>query len=140
MTLVYEVLQDVTDAETKEDRIKILKKNESWPLKDIIRGSMDSTVQWNLPTGAPPYTPNVPGSAPSSLAMQHKKFVNFVKGGPGDNLPALRRENLFVEILEAIHPRDAQLVIDMINKKRLKGLTRKVVYESFPGLLKDASG
>jgi hypothetical protein len=140
MTLVYEVLQDVTDAETKEDRIKILKKNESWPLKDIIRGSMDTTVQWNLPTGAPPYTPNVPGSAPSSLAMQHKKFVNFVKGGPGDNLPALRRENLFVEILEAIHPNDAQLVIDMINKKRLKGLTRKVVYESFPGLLKDASG
>jgi hypothetical protein len=140
MTLVYEVLQDVLNAETKEDRIKILKKNESWPLKDIIRGTMDETVKWNLPKGAPPYTPNVEGSAPSSLAKQHKKFVNFVKGGPGDNLPPIRRENLFVEILEAIHPKDALLVIDMINKKRMKGLTRKVVYESFPGLLKDASG
>ena len=141
MTLVYEVLEDQVKASTKEDRVEILKKNESWPLKDIIRGTMDSTIVWNLPVGAPPYTPNKNGSEPSNLHRQHKKFVNFIKGGPGDNMPPIRRENLFVEILESIHPEDAKHVINMVNQKRaVKGLTRKVVYEAFPGLLRDASG
>jgi len=45
---------------------------------------------------------------------------------------------LFIEILEAIHPEDAKLVVAMIAKKKtVKTLTRPIVNEAFPGLLKD---
>lgn len=138
MKLVYEVFEKYSKARSKEERIAVLKDNESWWLKDIIRGTMDDTVRWNLPAGAPPYTENKPESAPSQLSKQHKKFVNFVVGGPGDNMNGIRRERLFIEILEAIHPEDAKLVIAMISKKKtVKKLTRPIVNEAFPGLLKD---
>ena len=52
---VFEVLEEVQKASKKEDKIKILKENETWALKDIIRGSMDKNVVWNLPPGSPPY-------------------------------------------------------------------------------------
>ena len=42
--LVHEVLTEVGSRKKKTDRVQILKQNESWALKDIIRGSMGSTV------------------------------------------------------------------------------------------------
>ena len=63
--LVHEVLTEVGSRKRKTDRIQILKQNESWALKDIIRGSMDSTVEWNLPGGDPPYTPCEDHNAPN---------------------------------------------------------------------------
>ena len=46
---VYEVLEKASKARKKEQKIKILKDNESWALKDILRGTYDSKVQWLLP-------------------------------------------------------------------------------------------
>lgn len=134
---VFEVIEEVNKKRKKEDKIKILKENESWALKDIIRGSMDSTIAWNLPAGAPPYTAAPEHSHPANLLRENVKFKYFVKGGPGDQMPAFKRENLFIGILEGVHPEDAQLVIGMINKEPPKGLTRPMVKEAFPGLLKD---
>ena len=133
---VYEVLEDVNKKRYKEDKIKILKDNESWALKDIIGGSMDSTIQFNLPTGSPPYEPAPEHSHPANLLREHKQFKYFVKGGPGDKMPAVKREGIFIGILEGVHPKDAQLVISMINKETPKGLTRPIVEEAFPGLLR----
>ena len=134
---VFEVFEEITKTKTKGDKIKVLKQNESWALKDIIRGSMDSTVKWNLPAGAPPYTAALEESHPANLLKENTKFKYFVKGGPGDNMPAFKRESIFIGILEGVHPQDAELVISMINKEKPKGLTRPMVKEAFPGLLQD---
>jgi hypothetical protein len=40
-------------------------------------------------------------------------------------------------MLEGVHPEDAKVLVNMINKKPYKSITRKVVEEAFPGLLKD---
>lgn len=135
--LPHEVFRKMRSARTKDERVKLLKDNDHWALKDIIRGSMDSTVQWNLPGGSPPYTASEEHNAPTSIFREHKKFGYFVKGGKGDKLPAVKRENIFIGILEGIHPEDAQLVVDMINKEVAKPLTRPMVDEAFPGLLRD---
>ena len=135
--LVHEVLDEVGSRKRKTDRIQILKQNESWALKDIIRGSMDSTVEWNLPGGDPPYTPCEVHNAPTNLLRENKQFRYFVKGGPGDKMNAPKRENIFIGLIEGIHPSDAKLVVDMINGRVPKGLTREIVQEAFPGLLKD---
>ena len=49
-----------------------------------------------------------------------------------------KRERLFIELLESIHPKDADLVVSMIAKKSIKGINRKLIDEAFPGLLKDS--
>ena len=134
---VYEVLEEVSKKKTKVEKIQVLKKNESQALKDVIRGSMDSTIVWNLPTGNPPYTPSEPQSHPANLLRENKKFGYFVKGGKGDQVKPFKRENIFIGLIEGIHPKDAELVIAMINKKTPKGLTRPIVEETFPGLLRD---
>ena len=134
---VYEVIEEVNKKKTNKEKIKVLKENESWALKDVIRGSMDSTVQWNLPTGEPPYNAAPDHSHPANLLRENKKFAYLVKGGQGDKIPAYKRENIFIGIIEGVHPEDAKLVISMINKEAPKGLTRELVKEAFPNLLKD---
>ena len=134
---IYEVLEEVAKKRTKSEKVNILKQNESWALKDILRGSFDSKVVWNLPGGQPPYTPNEGHNAPTNLLRENIKFKYFVKGGPGDKLGTLKRENLFIGLIESIHPEDAKLVVDMMNKVKPKHLTRPIVQEAFPGLLKD---
>ena len=58
----------------------------------------------------------------------------FVKGGPGDQLTTIKRETMFISLLEGIHPGDAKLVVQMINKEKIDGLTKNIVKEAFPGL------
>lgn len=136
MKLVHEVLEEVSKKKSKKEKVAVLKENETWALKDIIRGSMDPTVKWNLPTGTPPYTACEPHNAPANLHRENTKFTYFVKGGKGDSLPAFKRERIFIGMLEGVDPNDAQLLVAMINKETPKGLTKPVVEEAFPGLLK----
>ena len=48
----------------------------------------------------------------------------------------MKREKMFLDILEVIHPKDADVVVGMINKKMpYKGITKKLVQEALPGLI-----
>lgn len=133
---VYEVLEKFQKAKTKEEKIQILKQNETWALKDIIKGSMDPNIQFLIPDGDPPYTPSEEHNAPSTLLRKHRDFKYVVKSPGAEKLPPFKRERIFLQILESIHPQDAELVVKMINKKQpAKGLTKTIVKEAFPGLL-----
>lgn len=136
---VFEILEKVESAKTKKERVQILQDNEIMPLLDVLRGTFDTTIQWNLPEGTPPYTPNIPESAPSSLLRQHRQFKYFVKGlRESSSLNPIRRERMFIDVLEAIHPRDAEILVSMINKKSpVKGLTKTLVKEAFPQLIQE---
>ncbi len=135
--LVWEVLDKMNKQRSKAEKIQTLRDNDSWALKDILRGSMDSTIEWNLPEGAPPYTPCEEHNHPAHLTKENKKFAYLIKGGKGDHMPAYKRERVFIGILEGINPRDAELVVDMVQKKPPKGISRPIVEEAFPGLLQD---
>lgn len=136
MKLVHEVLEEVSKKKSKKDKVAILKENETWALKDVIRGSMDPTVKWHLPGGTPPYTAAEEHNCPANLHRENVKFAYIVKGGKGEILPSFKRENIFIGMLEGVHPKDAELLVAMINKETPKGLTKAVVEEAFPGLLK----
>jgi hypothetical protein len=134
---VHEIIEKASAAKTRADKIKILQDYQSnWALKDVLRGTFDEVVQWNLPEGKPPYEPALEQSVPSNLLKHNKKFAYFVKGGPGDRMPAFKREKMFIDILETIHPKDAELLLTMKDKKQpAKGITKKLVEEAFPGLI-----
>ena len=132
---VFEVLDKVAAAKTKDEKIKILRENESWALKDILNGTFNEDFKWNLPPGKPPYRASRPESAPTNLLRQNVQFKYFFQGGPGDKLSTVKRESLFIGLLEGIHPDDALVVLNMIAKKPPKGITKKLAEEAFKGLL-----
>jgi len=135
---VYEIFEEFSKATNKQSRLAVLEKYASvGAFKDILRGTYDDTLVFNLPEGRPPFTPNKPESVPSTLLKLHKRFGLFVKGGTGDDLPAYRRESIYVQTLESIHPEDAEFVVNMANKKTpVKFLTKKLVQEAYPSLIK----
>jgi len=135
---VFEIFEEFEQQTSKAKRKEVLLKYADVPaFKDILRGTFDDSLQFLLPEGKPPFTPNREESVPSTLLKKHKEFGYFVKGGPGDNMPAYKRENMFIRLLEAIHPADAELVLSMVNKKPpVKYLTKKLTEETFPNLIK----
>lgn len=134
---VYEVIERVTKEKNRANKISILQKNNSWALKDVLRGTYDDLVQWTLPEGNPPYEPAEEHSCPSSLFKQHKHFKYFVKGLEGDQVNNVKRERMFIDMLESIHPKDALLLLKMKDKKQLGvGITKKLIQEAYPDLIK----
>lgn len=138
---VWEVLETFEKANTRKERVNILKEHtKHWALRDVLQGTFDDRVVWNLPSGAVPYTPEAEGApTPSTLLKQHMNFKFFVKGvKSSDDLLNVKRERMFVDILESIDPRDAEILVAMINKKPpAKGLTKKIVQEAMPDLIPD---
>ena len=133
---IFEVIDLVSKAKTQKEKVDLLRKYESWALKDVLRGAYDDVVQWSLPPGAPPYEPAAENSVPSTMHNQHKKFKYFVKGLAADQINPIKREKMFIDMLESIHPRDAEILILMKDKQNLaKTVTRKLVEEAFPNLI-----
>lgn len=132
--LIYEVLDAVGKAKTKKEKVELLQQNESWALKDILRGTYDDAIQWLLPEGKPPFTP-AGKHVPSNLIRQNTQFKHFVKGGSGESMLKAKREKIYITLLESIHPQDAELVISMVSKQSIKGITKEVVKEAFPNLI-----
>lgn len=137
---IYEVLDAVQNAKTEEDRIAILKKNNSLALRDVLRASFDNAIVFTLPEGLPTYQCilSSEGMAPTDLLRCTTQFTYFVKGGKGDALTGLKRESMFLRILEGIHPRDAEIVGLMKEKKldtKFTAVTKSLVQKVWPKLI-----
>ena len=135
---IHEMLTRVGECKTREEKINELREYNSLALRDVLKGGYDDTIQFILPSGAPPYKEANEKSPPNRLSRLTKQFRYFVVGGPGENMPQTRVETMYIRLLESIHPDDAKLVIAMKDKKLAglyKGVTKKLVSEAFPGLI-----
>jgi len=133
--LIYEILEAAGKARSKAEKIKILKDHDSWALRDVLRATYDLKVEFLIPDGEPPYTPNRPESVPTNLLRKNVDFKYIVKGGIREDMPSFKREKIYIGLLESIHPEDAKVVINMVNRKKPgNGITEKVVKEAFPNL------
>jgi len=112
-------------------------ENESNPLKDLLKYAFHPDIKFALPSGAPPYkTIGSPDEYnPTYLYPNIRKFYLYIEGGH-DGLTQLRREQLFVQMLESLHPKEAEVVIQVKDKKlNYRGLTYKLVKTTFPEIL-----
>ena len=135
--LLSEVLTKVSKQRTKAKKIQVLKENESLHLKAILIWNFDDTVVSVLPEGEVPYNKNEApaGTEHTYLAHEWKVLYNFVKGG-NDFLRPIKREQLFLQLLEGLHPDEADIVC-MVKDKNLTEkykLSRPVVEEAFPDI------
>ena len=109
---------------------------ENFATKAILQLNYHPDVKWKIPKGAPPYTPSE-NQADASLHFEVKKLDYYVDPSPHD-IPMLRRESMFVQLLERLDPKDAKLIIAMKDKKiTYKGLSYKLVKDTWPDLLPD---
>ena len=135
--LLSEVLSLVSKQKTKAKKIQTLKQYESLHLKSVLIWNFDESVQSMLPDGEVPFNKNEApaGTEHLHLAYEWIKLYNFVKGG-NDALRPMKREQLFMQLLEGLHPDEAEiicLVKDKNLKKKYK-LTRAMVEEAFPDI------
>ena len=163
---IFEILDLVSKQRTKAKKIEVLKKYEELPLKVILIWNFDESVVSILPPGEVPYTgyddQNVykggvsakiseevrsmhakgnfslgvsDGQGHTTIRRESKHFYRFIKGGD-DGLNNLRRESMFINILEGLHPLEAEIVILCKDKKlgEVYKITKEVVEEAYPDI------
>ena len=137
--MVSEVLKNASKLKSKEERVKYLKLNDSPALRDVLRIAYDDDIISLLPEGAPPYNEDsMPsGLNHSTLHKAHKKFKYFFKGPIALRVQPIKRESMFVNILETLHADEAKLLV-LAKDKSLKWptITKKLVSDAFPGLIR----
>jgi len=133
--LISEVLRKVSNAKTKQEKIDLLRRYNSNALRQLLIINFDDSVVSELPEGDVPYTPNdAPvGTDHTRLEHEYKGLYRFFKGGA--KLPSLKRESMFVQLLEGLSAEEAELLV-LVKDGRLgdkyKRITKAVISEAFP--------
>lgn len=127
-----EILNKASQIKKKAERIQFLKNHYSKALHEVMAYGYDERVKWLLPPDPPPYKPldEDPEAATGMLYSEYRKFYLFVANGH-PTLKQVRRESIFIDLLERLHPEDAKLVIGLTNKKLPQGITQELVEEAY---------
>ena len=134
-----EILDMTAKLKTKDEKIQWLRKNDTVPFRNVLRLIYDNTIEFLLPDSAPPWKENqFEDEAKSLLFREARRLRIFVKGGGYDHLPQIKREGLFIQLLQDIDNDDAKLLANnLLSHKAVKGLTRKTLEEAYPTLFKE---
>tara|TARA_R100000482_G_C5045287_1_gene110186 strand:- start:27 stop:491 length:465 start_codon:yes stop_codon:yes gene_type:complete len=131
----HEILTKVNNAKDKPKKIEVLRKYDTNELRMFLKGAFSEKLEWLLPEGKPPYTPNdAPvGTEHTWLKQEVKRMFHFLKGG-NPQLSQMKRDNMFIQMLEGLSKEEAELLIwakDNELNKHYKGLTANLVKEAF---------
>jgi hypothetical protein len=133
--LISEVLRKANNAKTKEEKKKILLENNSQVLRSLFIWNYDESVISLLPEGDVPYTPNPAPEGTDHILLENegKKMFHFVKGG--SNISQSKREQIFLGMIENLHPDEAEVLVLVKDGKLQKKYTRiskALIEETFP--------
>ena len=136
--LVSEVLTAVNNAKTKQKKIEVLQEYDSKAIRSILIWNFDESIKSAVPEGEVPYEPNPSPTieSQSKLATEYRTLYNFIEGGNYD-INNTRREVLFIQLLEALDPNEAE-VLCLVKDKKLAKKYRcsfPVVKEAYPDIV-----
>jgi hypothetical protein len=133
--LISEVLQKVSNAKTKAEKINLLRQHNTQALRSLLIWNFDDSIINAIPPGTPPYRPNEapPGTEHTTLEHESRLFYHFLKGG-NDNLGQTRREQMFIQMLEGLQASEAEVLLAVKDKQLHKKykITFATVKEAFP--------
>ena len=135
-TLLFsDILTKVHKAKTKAQKVEILQRYDTQALRMLLKASFDPTKEWVIPAGEVPFKPNEApeGTEHTVLAQETKKLWHFIKGADNETKQA-QKENMFIQICEALCEAEAKLLIAAKDKRLhqvYKGLSKDVVKEAF---------
>ena len=160
---VYEVFDACSKQRTKAKKIEVLQRYAHDSIMAVLIWNFDESVISLLPEGEVPYgntreDNSVTGSlsdkindavgmmresgsaslgsqdqGKASIRAEYRKFYNFLKGG-NNGLSSLRRETMFINILEGLHPLEAEILI-LVKDKKLTDkykITKEIVSAAYP--------
>ena len=163
----FEVFDLASNQRSKVKKIEVLKKYEDLSLKQLFKWNFDSTIVSVLPEGEVPYSGyddqttysgtlttrineevrrmHEVGSfslgasdkeGHTTIRREAKHFYRFVKGGD-DAMNAIRRETMFINILEGLHPLEAEIVV-LVKDGKLEdkySISKEIVSEAYPDII-----
>ena len=160
---VYEVLELAAKQRSKAKKAEVLRTYDHISLKSIFIWNFDESVISMLPEGEVPYGDSddqsiysgtlseniskearggesatgqdLDGRGKTSLRREYQNLYHFIKGG-NDSLSSIRRETMFINMLRGLHPREAEVLI-LVKDKRLSdryNITLEVVKEAYPDI------
>ena len=136
--LLSEVLQKAHNAKTKAEKINILRKNKSDALVSVFIINFDESVVPVVPLGEDvPYRKNEAPAGTEHSKLEHEARILFHFFRGGSKLTPIKRETMFIQLLEGLHQDEAEVVIKAVNKnlhKRYK-VTQACVKEAFPEIV-----
>ena len=135
--LMNEVLQKVSNAKTKKEKIALLRELNTQALRSLLIINFDDSIISMLPDGAVPYTPNEApeGTEHTVLEKEQRILYHFFKGG--SKISQTKRETMFVQLLEGLTSGEAEVLVLAKDKKigkRYK-ITKATVTEAFPQIV-----
>ena len=133
--LFSEILTKLGKIKSKKDKVSYLKQHNTDSLRQIIKSSFDPKIKWALPFGEVPFIPNEApeGTEHNVLSYEARKLYHYIEGG-NPQLSQNKREMMFVQLLEGLHPDEAEIVVaakDKVLHQKYKGLSANVVKEAF---------
>ena len=133
--LFSEILGKVSKLKTKKEKVTHLQQYNTDSLRMVIKASFDPKVKWALPFGEVPYRANEApeGTEHNMLSYEARKLYHFIEGG-NNLITQNKRESMFVQMLEGLHPDEADILVaakDKILHQKYKGLSSNVVREAF---------
>lgn len=162
---VFEVLTLVSKQRTNLKKVEVLQRYMDPSLKSILIWNFDESIKSALPDGIVPYSSvGEQGSfsgtlsgkiedavgkmeelnsrslgsqdqGRSSIRKEYTKFYNFIKGG-NDGLSSLRRETMFINVLEGLHPLEAEILF-LVKDKKLETkykITKEIISQAYPDI------
>jgi len=134
--LISEVFRKVNNAKTKAEKTELLRKYNSQTLRSLLIWNFDESVKSMIPEGDVPFTPNPApeGTDHVKLENEGKKLFYFVKGG-ADSMSQTKREQIFLGMLESLHPDEAEVLIlvkDKALQKKYNRISKALIQETFP--------
>ena len=134
-SLFHEILEKVAKLKTKKQKVSHLKEYNTPALRMVLKSAFDPKIVWQLPEGPVPYKRNdVPeGTEHTMLSSEANRLYHYIQGG-NQALSQNKRESMFVQLLEGLHPSEAEILVAAKDKslhKMYKGLSDNVVKEAF---------
>tara|TARA_R110000824_G_scaffold39493_4_gene119415 strand:+ start:1024 stop:1452 length:429 start_codon:yes stop_codon:yes gene_type:complete len=138
---ISEILKMANSYDKVSERVKCLKHYSSPTLKKILGYCYDPRVVWRLPEGPPPEDlvkfAHSGADIQGALIRENRRLDYLIDHPSSKSLTDIKREQIFIQLLEMIDIEDAKLIISIKEKKLpYKNVTKKVVEKAFPNMFK----
>ena len=139
MKNIYEILDEFEVAQTEKEKMQVIEKNLSKTLVNVLLFTYHPNFQWmvkELPHNFK-FKPVPVGLSINHLGTELRKLYLFLKNdSTAEKLTDKKRNELLLQLLESIEPREAEVVMGIFNKDLgVTGLNYKFVKKAFPNLL-----
>ena len=133
--LVSELFKAVHGKKDKGGKKDLLSQYKRDDVKALLIWNFDKQIRSAIPEGDVPYKKNeapINSGGHTRLVHEWRTLYNYVKGG-NDKISQMKRETMFIQLLEGLHESEAELLM-LVKDKNLQSkyrITRALVEEVF---------